>query len=105
MKVIAHASDEKGAERVSRLWEPRLACGLPKTIEQLIKLVGREEVGHLTEGGGAPEISEIPPSSLRDIMTEGRAPEIREIPPSSLRDITPRSITAIHRSRDAPRPC
>ena len=52
MKVIAHASDEKGAERVSRLWEPRLACGLPKTIEQLIKLVGREEVGHLTEGGG-----------------------------------------------------
>ena len=53
MKVIAHASDEKGAERVSRLWEPRLACGLPKTIEQLIKLVGREEVGHLTEGGGA----------------------------------------------------
>ena len=85
MKVIAHASDEKGSERVSRLWEPRLACGLPKTIEQLIKLVGREEVGHLTEGGGAPEISEIPPSSLRDI--------------------TPRSITAIHRSRDAPRPC
>ena len=52
MKVIAHASDEKGAERVSRLWEARLACGLPKTIEQLIKLVGREEVGHLTEGGG-----------------------------------------------------
>ena len=84
MKVIAHASDEKGAERVSRLWEPRLACGLPKTIEQLIKLVGREKVGHLTEG---------------------RAPEISEIPPSSTRDITPRSITAIHRSRDAPRPC
>ena len=45
--MIAHASDEKGAERVSRLWQPRLACGLPKTVEQLIELFGREEVGHL----------------------------------------------------------